>query len=156
MRAVASAALLFAPTFATAGDILISDPYARSSHEGAKSGAAFMAITNSSQTDDRLVAASSGIAKMVELHTHVDQGNGVMKMVEIEGGIAIAPGATHMMERGGDHVMFMGLTEPFVQGEEIIVTLTFENAGEVVVTIPVDNERKPGHGDGHSMEKKTN
>jgi copper(I)-binding protein len=129
-----------------AADIVVSDAYARTSRPGAPTGAAFMLITNMADTDDRLVAASSEIAKRVELHTHIDQGDGVMKMTEIEGGIPIAAGATHAMERGGDHVMFMGLTDTLDQGAEIAVTLTFENAGDVVITVPVDNERQPLHG----------
>ncbi len=50
------------------------------------------------------------------------------------------------MKRGGDHVMFMGLNVPLEQGGEVQVTLTFEQAGDIVLTIPVDNERKAGHG----------
>ncbi len=46
------------------------------------------------------------------------------------------------MARGGDHVMFMGLTAPFEQGKTLSVTLNFEKAGEMVVEIPVDLERK--------------
>jgi copper(I)-binding protein len=45
--------------------------------------------------------------------------------------------------------MFMGLKEPLKHGEVVEVTLTFENAGDVVVEIPVDLERKPMHGHGH-------
>jgi copper(I)-binding protein len=39
--------------------------------------------------------------------------------------------------------MMMGLTSSLDQGETISVTLTFEKAGEKVVEIPVDLERKP-------------
>jgi copper(I)-binding protein len=141
-----AAAFSLIPVMSLAADIVVSDAYARASRPGAPTGAAFMLITNTADTDDRLVAASSEIAKRVELHTHIDQGDGVMKMTEIEGGIPIAAGATHVMERGGDHVMFMGLTDTLDQGVEVTVTLTFENAGDVVITVPVDNERQPPHG----------
>lgn len=144
-RAALAAALITVPTFAFS-DIVVDDPYARVSRPNAPTGAAFMVITNTGETADRLVSATSDIAKRVELHTHIDQGEGIMKMVEIEDGIAIPAGGTHMMERGGDHVMFMGLNESLEQGGEVSVTLTFEQAGEVVVMIPVDNDRKPKHG----------
>ena len=55
-----------------------------------------------------------------------------------------------MMKRGGHHVMLMGLTDSLDQGEAISVTLTFEKAGDVVVDIPVDLERKPDANGGHS------
>jgi copper(I)-binding protein len=49
----------------------------------------------------------------------------------------------HALERGGDHVMFMGLSAPMTQGDEILVTLMFENAGAVSITVPVDLKRAP-------------
>ena len=127
-------------------DIIITDPYARVSRPGAPSGAAFMIIENTGETADRLVSASSDAAKRVELHTHIEQDDGVMKMVHVEEGFEIAPGASYALKRGGAHVMFMGLTETLEQGGEVTVTLVFEQAGEMVVAIPVDNERKAEHG----------
>lgn len=144
-RGVCAAALILAPGLSLA-DIIITDPYARASRPNAPTGAAFMVIQNTAGTADRLVAASSDIAKRVELHTHIDQGDGIMKMTEIEGGVEIAPGATYLMQRGGDHVMFMGLNEALEQGGTVEVTLTFEQAGDVTISIPVDNERMPDHG----------
>ncbi|WP_299871101.1 copper chaperone PCu(A)C [uncultured Sulfitobacter sp.] len=127
-------------------EIMVKDAYARSSTPNSKTGAAFMMVMNHGDADDRLIAASSDIAKRVELHTHMEDENGVMKMTELEDGMAIPAGGAHHLKRGGDHVMFMGLTQSLVQGEEITITLTFEKAGEVDVTIPVDNDRKPTHG----------
>lgn len=155
-RAVFTAALLALPVASFAADILIEDPYVRVSRPNAPTGAAFMTLRNAGSTDDRLISATSDVAARVELHSHIDQGDGVMKMVEIEEGIALPAGATHVMERGGDHVMFMGLSQPLEQGGEVSVTLTFEKAGDVVVTIPVDNERKPEHGHGHGAHSTTN
>ncbi|MFT6675126.1 MAG: copper(I)-binding protein [Sulfitobacter sp.] len=142
--ATAACFLLTAPAFA--GDIMVKDPYVRSSTKTSVTGAAFMTLMNHSDQDDRLIGASSDVAKRVELHSHTEDANGVMKMGEIEGGIALPAGAMHMLERGGDHVMFMGLNRPLVQGDEITVTLTFEKAGDMEIKIPVDHERKPAHG----------
>lgn len=155
-RAVLAAALLALPVSSFAADILIEDPYVRVSRPNAPTGAAFMILRNSGATDDRLLSARSDAAARVELHTHIDQGDGVMKMVELEEGLALPAGGTHVMARGGDHVMFMGLSQPLTQGGEVSVTLTFEKAGDITVTIPVDNERKPGHGEGHGAHSATN
>jgi len=130
------------------GKVMVMDPYARASTATAKSGAAFMQILNQG-SDDRLIAARSDVAQRVELHTHTMNDEGVMRMVEVEEGFPIAAGETLMLERGGKHVMFMGLTQPFEHGTMIEVTLEFETAGEVVVEIPVDLERKADHGGGH-------
>ncbi len=152
--AVASAALLTLSMPLLAEGIMVKDPYVRSSTPSAPTGAAFMVLMNHSDADDRLIAATSDVAKRVELHTHKEDANGVMRMGEIEGGIVVPAGGAHMLKRGGDHVMFMGLTAPLEQGGEITVTLTFEKAGDIDVTIPVDHERKPSHGSmdhsGHS------
>ena len=145
--AAATGALI--STTAFADGIMIKDAYARSSGANAVSGAAFMGIMNHTGADDRLIAARSEIAARVEIHTHIEDGNGVMRMVEVEDGIVVPADGMAMLQRGGDHVMFMGLTQPLAQGDEITVTLVFETAGEVEVTIPVDLERKPQHGQGH-------
>ena len=142
---VASAALIALSTPLFAEGIMIKDAYARSSTPSSPTGAAFMVLMNHTDQDDRLIAAASDVAKRVELHTHTSDDNGVMKMHEIEGGIALPAGGMHAMKRGADHVMFMGLTSPLEQGSEITVTLTFEQAGDIEVQIPVDHERKPSH-----------
>jgi hypothetical protein len=147
------AALSFAlPAFADG--IMIHDPYARASAMMSQSGAAFMEIMNQTDTDDRLIDARSDVAERVELHTHQEDANGVMRMIHVEEGFAIPAGGSHALARGGDHVMFLGLNQPFEHGDEIEVTLVFEQAGEITVTIPIDLERNPmrqqmqGHGHG--------
>lgn len=145
----ATAALLAMPALAGDPSIMIHDAYARS---GPKSGAAFFEIMNHGDQDDTLVAATSDVAPRVELHTHIENADGVMQMREIDGGIPVPAGSMHALKRGGDHVMFMGLSEPFAQGSEITVTLTFEKAGDITMQIPVDNERKAEHG-GHGEHK---
>jgi len=130
-------------------EIQIDDAYARSSGAHAKAGAAFMMIVNTGEADDRLVSVTSDVADRVELHTHKVDDNGVAKMIHVEEGFVIPAGESHMLQRGGDHVMFMGIKEPFEQGATIPVTLTFEQAGEVVIDVPVDLERKGGGAHSH-------
>jgi copper(I)-binding protein len=128
-----------------AADMTLSDAYARAASAMAQSGAAFMAITNQSDTDDRVLSASSDVADRVELHTHIND-DGVMRMVHVEDGFAVGAGETIMLQRGGMHVMFLGLTRSLAHGDEVDVTLTFETADPVTITIPVDLERQPGDG----------
>lgn len=146
---VAAAALTFAlPAFAES-KIMIEDAYARAAGMNAMAGAAFMQIMNMGDEDDRLIDARSDIAKRVELHTHIENDEGVMQMTRVEEGFPVAAGTTHLLQRGGDHVMFMGLIQTLEHGASVSVTLVFEKAGEVVVEIPVDLERKPMHGMSH-------
>ncbi|NKX43415.1 copper chaperone PCu(A)C [Roseicyclus persicicus] len=152
---VLAGAVALLPTLALA-QMQVDDPYARAGSPMAQSGAAFMAITNATGTDDRLVGATSDIAERAELHTHVQTAEGVMQMREVEGGIPLPAGETVTLERGGLHVMFLGLTRPMLQGETFELTLEFETAPPLTITVPVDLERMPGqpgmgmhHGHGH-------
>ena len=138
-----AAITLAVPAFA---EIEIRDAYARSATPTAKTGAAFMMIHNSGDEADRLIGVSSDIAARVELHTHEEDANGVMRMLHVEEGFDLPPNGEIAMVRGGNHVMFMGLTDSLEQDDTVTVTLTFENAGDVVVEIPVDLERQDhGH-----------
>ena len=126
----------------SAEQIMISDAYALSSGPLAKAGAAYMKIMNHSEGSDRLIGVQSDIAKKTELHTHLKDDNGVMRMVHIDEGIKIGPMKEHSLVRGGQHIMFMGLKEPFETGKIIPLTLLFEKAGEVGVEIVIDQDRK--------------
>jgi copper(I)-binding protein len=116
-------------------EIEIHEPYARSSN--AMAGAAFMVIHNSGDTDDHLLDVTSDAAQRVELHTHIEDENGVMRMVHVEDGFVLPAGGDILLQRGSNHVMFMGLTAPFVQDDVITIILVFKNADEVTVEIPV-------------------
>ncbi|MEO1604094.1 MAG: copper chaperone PCu(A)C [Pseudomonadota bacterium] len=146
---LAIAAALLIGAAAHAQDVAVDDAYARSATERSVTGAAFMTLVNTTDRADRLIAAQTDAAKRVELHTHLEDGDGVMRMIEVEDGFAIPANGTHMLKRGGDHIMLMGLNRPLLQDEVIAITLTFEQAGEVTIEVPVDNLRKPKHGVGH-------
>ena len=131
---------------ALAEGIVVNDAYARSSSMNAKAGAAFMVIENTTDTDDRLISATSDVAQRVELHTHQADSAGNMQMVEVKEGFAIPAHGSHALARGGDHVMFLGLNRGLAHGDMVDVTLTFEKAGDVTLKIPVDLERQDGPG----------
>lgn len=145
--AALAATALAVPGFAQ--DITITDAYVRSASPIAKTGAAFLVIENHSDQEDRLIGATSTAAKLVQLHTHVENSDGVMQMRHVEDGFVLPGDGMIMMRRGGDHVMFMGLTTPFAQGDMIPLTLVFEKAGEISIEVPVDLERKAGEGHAH-------
>ena len=134
----AVAALSFAmPAFA---EIEIHDQYARFSN--AMAGAAFMTIHNHGEVDDHLLNVTSDASARVELHTHIEDAEGVMRMTHVEEGFVLPAGGEITMQRGAEHVMFMGLNAPFEQDDVVTITFVFENAGEVVVEIPVDQNRE--------------
>ncbi|MEP3440334.1 MAG: copper chaperone PCu(A)C [Sulfitobacter sp.] len=121
--------------------IVVQEPYLRSSLPTSTSAAAFMVLRNQTGRDDRLVAVRSNLPGRVELHSHSEDANGVMRMGAIQGGVALKDGQAHAFARGGDHLMFTGLDAPLEQGDTVTVTLVFEEAGEVEITVPVDQTR---------------
>ena len=100
----------------------------------AKAGAAFMVIENSGEAD-RLVAASSDVAKKTELHTHIKDGD-VMKMRRVDGIDVPAQGMARL-QPGGLHVMLIGLHAPLREEEKFPLTLQFDKAGEMTVEVEV-------------------
>ena len=120
------------------GDLTIKNPFARASAGPARAGAVFMGVRSNGDSSDRLmgVSISTDIAKKAEIHTHIME-NDVAKMREVEGGIEIPAGGMIMLKPGGLHVMLMKLTEPLEEGETFMLTLEFEQAGEITLEIPI-------------------
>lgn len=121
---------------AAVGDIRIMHPWARASAGHGNAGAAFMMISNTGSTDDKLVSASTTVAKKTEVH-ETSMENGVMKMRMLMGGLAIPAGGKVELKPMGLHVMLMGVTDPLVEGQSLALTLTFEKAGSVEVQVPI-------------------
>ena len=124
----------------TVGDIEIGHPYAKPSLPGTTNGAAYFAtLENTGNSADRLLRASTPMATRVELHTMAVDAQGVMRMREIDG-IALAPHAKIQMRPGsGMHLMLIGLKEPLKDGARFPMTLEFEHAGKVDVTVVVES-----------------
>jgi len=124
---VASAAL------AQTGQIEVSNAWARATPANAETGIAFLTIR--SPTPDRLLSASSPVAKKAELHT-MEMAGMVMKMRPLAG-LDIPAGQPVALKPGGEHIMLMGLSGPLREGQSFPLTLTFEKAGtrEVIIAV---------------------
>lgn len=112
----------------------ISGGFARASPKMVSAGAGFMQITSTGPAD-RLIGFSSPVCEHGELHTHIHD-NGMMRMRQIEA-IDIPAGGSAVLAPGGLHLMFIDLVEPLEEGQDVPVTLTFENAGTVELSLPV-------------------
>ena len=148
----ATAALVTLSAAAFAGDITlnnlrIEDPFAGATLPNQPVAGGFMVISNTGNADDTLIAARSAAAARMEIHEMAMDGD-VMRMRELSGGLAIPAGETVMLKPGGYHIMFMELSGPLLEGSETEVTLTFENAGEVTLALPVVARGKGGIGHG--------
>ena len=133
---VASAALA-QPT-----QLEVDNAWAGATPGKAENGAAYVTIT--SPTADRLVSASSPVAKKAELHSMSMQGM-VMKMRPITG-LDIPAGQPVTLKPGGEHIMLMGLNQPLHEGQSFPLTLDFEKAGPRTVTVTVEKAGARGPG----------
>ncbi|MBO6676882.1 MAG: copper chaperone PCu(A)C [Rhizobiales bacterium] len=137
------------------GDLELSNLRVIETPPNARNAGGFLTIMNMGDSDDRLVAAFSPAAERVELHTMTMDGD-VMRMRELEDGIALPAGEMVELAPGGLHVMFIGLTGPFVAGETVAVTLTFESGASQDLTLPViERAMEMNHG-GHGTHGSTN
>ena len=83
----------------------------------------FGTLTNPGDTDLVITGAESPAAGMVELH--VVTADGVMQ--KIQGDVVIPAGGTLELMPGGNHIMLMQMSEPLLAGEDVEVTLTFND-----------------------------
>ncbi len=117
------------------GPITIIGPWAPAMFPGAQTAAGYMVIVNRQSVEDRLLSASSPWAEQVTLHATSNAGT-ISKMDDLKF-LAIPPGQRIAIEPGAYHLMFTGLYAPFVEGDDIPVSLHFANAGNVNVILKV-------------------
>ena len=135
-----------------AGDLVISQAWSRATPNGAKIGTGYFTIENKGTTADKLIGVSGDISDKIEVH-EMSMNNGVMKMRPVDGGLVIEPGKTVKLGPNGYHLMIMDLKSPLKQGGKLPVTLEFEKAGKVAVTLDVQGIGAQGPGGGDGMMK---
>jgi copper(I)-binding protein len=143
IRTIASAlfvaAVIAAPAHAQevkAGDLVITQAWTRATPNGAKIGGGYLTIENKGTAPDRLIGGSADVAGKIEVH-EMAMKDGVMKMRALDQGLTIDPGKTVKLAPGGYHLMMFDLKGPLKQGDTLPITLKFEKAGEVKVSLAV-------------------
>lgn len=114
------------------------DPYVRLAPPGAPATGAFMVLKNAGDKDVKVVKAESPVAKVTELHTHINEG-GVMKMRQVPA-IDIKAKGEAELKPGGLHVMLIDMKAPLKEGDQVAITLGFDDGSSKKIEAPV---RKP-------------
>ncbi len=135
VTAFTASVIIFGAGSALAGDIMVKNAWSRASAGMANAGAAFMEIHNMGAADDKMISASANISKKTELHTHKMDGD-IMKMRKVDF-IPVAAGGSTDLKPGSYHVMFIGLENKLIEGSSFPLTLTFEKAGKIELTVNV-------------------
>ena len=110
------------------GAVEIGHPWARPTE--AKLGAAYTVLAIKGDTADALGAAQTPIAERVELRSAA--GEAITK-------IEIAPGHPVVLRPGKSYLALVGLRQPLKLGDSFPLTLRFDVAGEITVTVMVEN-----------------
>ncbi len=123
------------------------DYWARSGLMGGNS-AAYMLLHNHGDADDAVIGATSDIADAVELHLSQMKDDGTMEMIQQDKLDLPADGELEL-KPGSYHIMLIGLKQDLNVGDEITITLHFQNSEDVTLTVPVKDAAEMG---GSGME----
>ncbi|MBB5073799.1 hypothetical protein HNQ69_000925 [Bartonella callosciuri] len=119
------------------GDIEILNPWTRATPKGIKVGNGYLYIINHSNTPDRLISVSTEGVQTTEIHSMAVV-NDIMKMEHMHNGIEIPGNGEITLKPGGNHIMFIGLSQPFEPGDKISAKLMFEKAGTIKIDFSVN------------------
>ena len=119
----------------------VTHVWGRNSPMAAPNGAFYMLISNNTDEDEKLLSASADICGVTELHEMYTKENNVMGMRPVpDGYVSIPAGSSAEFKVGGMHVMCIDKIEAFEVGQEVPLTLVFENGGEMQVVAEIREE----------------
>jgi periplasmic copper chaperone A len=110
------------------GAVEIGHPWTRPTD--ARLGAAYCVLAIKGDAADTLSSAETPIAQRVELRSAAG---------EAVHGLEIAPGRPVVLRPGKAYLALVGLKQPLKLGESFPLTLRFDVAGEITVTVMVQN-----------------
>lgn len=117
------------------GDIDVEHAWTRATIGADRPGVVYLSIRNTGSADDALIGVTTPIAGMPMLHETVVT-DGVASMPHAMS-VPVPAGQTVALAPGGFHGMLMGLTQALKKGDSFPLTLAFETAGDVTVTVDV-------------------
>jgi copper(I)-binding protein len=117
------------------GEVVIRDGWVQETPAGQTITAAYMVIENHGDAGITLKAASSLVARVIELHK-MELTDGLMKMRRVDS-IDIPAKETVELKPGGYHLMVIGLDHQLKEGERVSLTLQFSNDVRKSISVPV-------------------
>jgi len=106
------------------------------------SAAIYFTITNNGSEQDTLTGVETPAAGSATLHQSKEV-DGIMQMDHVPM-LAIPAGATVNLRPGSYHIMLMRLVAPLKRGDIFPLSLSFEHAGAVTITVEVTGIGGPG------------
>jgi hypothetical protein len=131
-----------------ANGIVASEAWVRAAPEGAPMSAAYLVLCNGGAAD-RLVGATFEGAGAVELHVSSTSEDGMTGMSQMKEGLPLPAGETVTLAPGGSHIMLIGIDARIADGDAPAITLEFENAPPLAVTLDVRTPAEAAEHSGH-------
>lgn len=135
LKALLLATLMLSPLAHAKTDIMTHHPYARATPPNAPTSAVFLEVMNRGDNDRYIVSATTPAAAKVELHDVIKDGD-VMKMRQVES-IQVPAKGKAVLKPGSLHIMLFELQQPFVEGEQIDVQITFADGEQQTFSAPI-------------------
>ena len=143
---------LFFVNHVAAQTIAVTNAWARATVQGQKATGAFMTVT--SKENAKLVAVSSPVAGIVEIH-EMKMDKDVMKMAALPNGLDLPAGKAVDLKPGGYHIMLMDLKLSLTKDVAVPLTLTFQDTSgkksQQVVQVPVSLQAPLGQNMNHQQ-----
>ena len=134
---------------AFAQNIIVTNSWVRATVQGQKATGAFMTVT--AKENSKLVAASTPVAGIVEIH-EMKMDKDVMKMSALPNGLDLPAGKAVDLKPGGFHIMLMDLKLPLNKDVSVPLTLTIQDVAgkksQQTVQVPVSTSSPAGQGMG--------
>ena len=103
--------------------------------------AGYIKIENKNEKNERLISVESNFSKRTELH-YMNIKNDIMIMKHLEDGVLIKSKSKINLKPRSFHIMFIDLTKSFNKTSYQKVKFNFENAGSIIINMPIINKAK--------------
>lgn len=139
-------ALLTAGCSGSGDGLIVTD--ARIGMPTGPNAALYLTVENHSATPDALEGADTTVANSIEIHETIAGDDGTMAMRSVDAPMEVSAGETLLFQPGGFHLMLVDVDRLDV-GEEVEVTLTWKNAGEITFDAVVVEPQDVGEDQSH-------
>jgi copper(I)-binding protein len=128
---------------ATAGSVSIIHPWARGGERMGQQFPVYVTLANSGQVQDRLVSAESPLAERVIIK-ELDRRDGLVSARQLDA-LILPPQSRQTLRPGQSQITLDRLKTTIRPGDTLPLNLQFERAGNIKVTVVVENVGQPDH-----------
>tara|TARA_B100000683_G_scaffold137087_1_gene133681 strand:+ start:235 stop:729 length:495 start_codon:yes stop_codon:yes gene_type:complete len=121
--------------------LVLSNFWIKNVIANSKTTSGYIKIENKNEKNERLISVESNFSKRTELH-YMNIKNDIMIMKHLEDGFLIKSKSQINLKPGSFHIMFIDLTKSFNKTSNQKVKFNFENAGSIIINMPIINKAK--------------